>query len=148
MNNLVAIDPGTRYLAYAIVLHGRLAEVGKEVLPAQGLADRCRQARHAVRCMVGEAMPLVIEHPIIRPGFRAAHQDVIDLATIVGACCSSTRHAVLVQPQRWKGSVPKDKHQARMRKTLPPDWVRHMGKDADINDAIGIAYWAMTRLEE
>jgi len=146
---LVTVDPGTRYLAYAVVSsEGRLIEAKKFVLDAEMLGVRCAQAAQWMRHITyGGCHALLVEHPRVNQGSRADPNDIVDLATITGACCTApVGNVMLVKPSRWKGSVPKKIHQARLLGRLPLDWIKMLGdsvKDHDIVDAVGIAWWAV-----
>jgi len=148
--HLVTVDPGTRYLSYAVVSKdGQLLKAEKFKLDTEELGTRCMHAAQWMRHLThGGCNTLIVEHPQVRHRSRADPNDIVDLATIAGACCSSTsvNTTLLVEPNRWKGSVPKKIHQERLLGKLPLMWINKIDTakpDHDIIDAVGIAWWAI-----
>lgn len=126
------------------------------------------EGRDLVNCVLvepGQITPgwgadvLVIEHPTLEPGdlrakslshVAALAKDLASVNVIEGRWIQavSSRTTVQVSPHRWKGSVPKGIHNARVLGRLTPAELRLVptgAKRHNAIDAIGIGLWYLNR---
>lgn len=147
IRTVLGIDPG-RVTGWARFVDGRLAEAGYRS-DADVLAD-------PPEYLIGPAA-VVIELPRIYPyGGKGDPNDLIDLAVTVGDLSGHYRRLgaqlCLVAPRRWKGTVPKKIHNARVLAALSPTErallpVRPRARTFDHNmvDGVGLALWFLNK---
>jgi hypothetical protein len=140
---LLAIDPGQATGWALLDLAGRLLHCGLNN-PPDALPTASR---------------VVVERPRIYPGGRTKNpNDVLSVAINAGEWAGRYQargfKTEYVEPQRWKGSVPKEIHHPRIfAKLLPSEQVvvADAGKGIapskrhNMLDAIGIGLWAVGR---
>jgi hypothetical protein len=155
----ICIDPGVHYLGWAMG-SGVLTSCGyKQLSNYRSLDQSIKLARtfveHLLQCIPhNEVKHLIIEQPVFRRGSNINHQNIQNLMDIAEAC-SVMENTVLVDPMKWKGSVPKVPHQKRIMKTLTPEEISVYNQcrtgvaknDHNIVDAIGIFLWSERRLK-
>jgi hypothetical protein len=163
MNQLkLCIDPGVKAIAWALGYNGILKACGYYPL-GPCLATAAKRAQEMVTQYLTttgyETKPVMsyvlVERPMYEKDRAINHQDVIDLAIIAGACAAGWDNPVLVEPMKWKGSIPKETHQPRITGSLTHEEsivfsTSRSGKkeiDHNIIDAIGIFLWAERRLQ-
>lgn len=129
---MIAHDPGARAGWAEFNEAGRLVRVERaELRPAPG--ER-----------------VIVEVPESRGGrTRATTDDLIKLATRAGDYVGFARaHGAIVEtvtPSRWKGSVPKKIHHARIKASLSPAELALLaGASSDMIDAVGLGVWYLT----
>jgi hypothetical protein len=140
---LLAIDPGLATGWALLDSGGRLQCCGLN-LPPDVLPARCR---------------VIVERPRIYPGGRTKNpNDVLSVAINAGEWAGRYQargfKVEYVEPQKWKGSVPKEIHHPRIFAKLTPSEqivLADAGKGIapskrhNLLDAIGIALWAAGR---
>lgn len=157
---MIAIDPGRRALGWAWFEHCELRGLGLVRGKAgEGAVELAQRAAGLIRAETGlEAHHVVYERMQVYAGQRQKgdQNDLIELAEIGGgmaALLAST--STPLRPREWKGQVPKDVLEGRVRKRLSeqelaltearleayPASLRHNGWDA-----VGIGLWACGRL--
>lgn len=142
MTCLVAIDPG-KTPGWALFRKKALVRCGRKGL---------------LEALVGldDVKAAVIEKPVAYPQDKTRVNDLITLAINVGewkAFCEDRGMVVeLVEPRRWKGSVPKAIHNQRVLGALTEEELkllpkRPRAKDYDHNmvDAVGLGLWKLGR---
>jgi hypothetical protein len=123
---MMSVDPGLRAAGYAVFQDGTLLEVGL----LRGLkTGRGPQAWRAVAQAglgwLSKIDELVMEFPKVYPGTRAKGDpaDLLELAGVAGTLAGmveSTTRTTIYLPREWKGTSPKEKHQAHHYKLLSP----------------------------
>lgn len=106
-NKLVSVDPGKRMSWGAVFLDGVFAA--------------CCSIKTDVPFHLTTCNTLVVERPQIYPGRRREDpNDLIDLAISLGSIITQIHHQKLIQyhPREWKGQVPKEITQSRVRGAL------------------------------
>lgn len=143
MSTVLAIDPGKRCIGWALFRDDVLAECGLIRDPEFSSLQ------------LPTAGKVVIERPQVYPQRvqKGDPNDLIDVALWAGACAvvAQGRTIEFVRPRQWKGTVPKDIHNARVAEKLndleasmlaavKPASLRH-----NVTDAIGIGLWVLGR---
>ena len=140
---VLAIDPGTRKTGIAVV-GPSFCRV--DVVPGDAAPRYALEAIGDLR----DVDHVVIEVPIFRSFDRSlgTPNDLITLALLAGRIAGAvgTVHEVEeVAPHVWKGVVPKDVHQARVRRRIEANhaaWLSTWdGTDHNGRDAIALAMW-------
>lgn len=103
---------------------------------------------------------VIVEHPVIYPveKQKGDPNDIVRLAAVggvVGTACivgaSSGCKLEFVEPRRWKGSVPKDIHNARIMQKHPEviELVEEIpkGQRHHVWDAVALAFWKAERIK-
>lgn len=137
---VLGIDPGVRYYGWAL-------------LGIDSLRLGCDTLSESL-CVPTEERPdlVVIELPQVYGRGRARLSDIRNLTESAGrlhAMCLHTWPGVRVErptPAQWKGQVPKDIHQSRIKTALGAHWssaVQGLSKTAQGHscDAAGLALW-------
>lgn len=143
MTTLISIDPGKRSIAFAIWQHAGLQACGLARNQAKDFAEGIRPM---VQEVADELMMIpdhvVVELPRIYPTDRGKRpNDLIDLATVAGAC-TILGQAEFVHPHQWKGQLPKSICTARTEATLNErELLLVTTRDHNVMDAIGIGLW-------
>lgn len=152
MTRILAIDPGTRVLGWAIFTDRLLTHCGVSVVGA-GLKEK--RLGDFSMLHVADLNPLfaplgpfdiVVELPKVYPvGQQKGDQNDLIAITAVGCLVASrfaTASPTFYHPQEWKGQVPKDVSHRRIekrlskdeqdvaKKQLPKTNIRHNGMDA------------------
>lgn len=158
----LGIDPDTKATGYAFVERtprgnvgvtdvgviraaGKLAEDRREPM-ALAMASTLGAMRHDILAIEWQKLRPYVEK---NPNSMMAVQAVAGMA--LGICAPTTRscggRVLLPIPREWKGSIPKEVHQARILKRLS---VPSSGLDKILPslrthaiDAIGLALWAL-----
>lgn len=144
MNRIVFVDPGVHCCGLALVESKRLVDCA--LLKFESL--------HAIRSQIETYLPdaVVCEVPqsYAMSKQKGDQNDLIELATVVGAVCSAAPKSNKIKPRSWKGSMDKDAHQrerilpaiesrfpaiALQLKTFPKT-LKH-----NVIDACGLAIW-------
>lgn len=119
---LLAIDPGKRALGWAVFTNEALHSAGVARSDAK---DTAQVASEMVQQMgEGGIATLVVEQMRVYPGpqQKGDQNDLIDLAYISGGIHTLYRHSLvshrLVPARAWKGQVPKDIMEQRIRRSL------------------------------
>jgi len=139
---MIAIDPG-KWSGWALFFHGKLQAAG--VLSEATILDKPPMVEWAPAVAV-------IEIPRAYPlgKGKGDPQDLIKLAILAGDLRGFYRrhglHTELVEPRRWKGTVPKDIHGERVLGALAPDEAAILptlpkSKRHNMVDAIGLGLW-------
>ncbi len=153
MSILLAIDPGLRGCGAAVFHDGVLFEASYVRSPAKtGNGPKAwRAMAEAVRLFAQGHLidALVLEVPQVYTRGKGDPDDLIELAGVDGAILGRLMPVQQYgyKPREWKGSVPKDIHHARVRKTLTeaerqilensaPASLRH-----NVLDAIALGKW-------
>lgn len=154
---LVSVDPSLACTGAALFRDGSLVSCG--ILPTK--ADEpleLRVRRVAAACAFGRPDVLVMEYPQAYRRERGSKgedpNDLISVGCVAGAILATVRSLqfYLVYPAAWKGQVPKDIHNERVRKRLSSaelsilGTVRPASKVHNAIDAIGIGLWYLGRL--
>jgi len=147
MRTVLGIDPG-RVTGWARFFDGQLIEAGARV-DEDVLAD-------PPEIQIGPAA-VVIEVPRIYPhGGKGDPNQLLDLAITVGDLrgyyVRRGAEVHLVTPRRWKGTVPKAIHNARVLSALTPEEFarlprrpRARGFDHNMVDGVGLALWYLDK---
>jgi hypothetical protein len=154
---IVAIDPGRHGHGLSAYTLGRVlahAEYvggigGQKHMYLETLPEL--EARFRVLAPIED---LIIEIPQV---YDTAHQrgdqaDLIDLAAVVGACMALARPylsggACVVRPAAWKGQLPKDVSERRIRSKLSADELARVELPSagslhhNVWDAIALGFW-------
>lgn len=189
--NVLGIDPDLRHTAWALVVAGKLAGFGclhldKTVSGQQAAVPTFLGLKNQLYAetdfwgdgQVGRLLYqpdiVLVEGQRVRQAAGAETknpQSLVDLAAVAGAAMAAalsnedTSAAMMVEPSDWKGTIPKQAHQARICKRMGWDYDKH-GSDPstgyvvprlqtlkvfarDLNggdwkhvmDAIGLALW-------
>jgi hypothetical protein len=154
---LLAIDPATKSVAFALFDKGLLSACGMR--SADSLELLLAELRVWNVVEGGEIDETVIEVPVVYPTPRskADPEDIVRLAVAAGGAATAAGGVVtIVRPRQWKGTVPKAVHNRRVLRTLKADdplgykifeaSTRRMGKAKhNVIDAIGIGLWRLRR---
>jgi hypothetical protein len=93
----------------------------------------------------------VVEEPEYRTGSRTPVRDLVQLALRAGVLVGLYRawgsKVELVRPSRWKGSVPKEIHQRRIRAALEVEEHENLAQNHNAVDAVGLGLWKLGRLK-
>ena len=160
-SRVLAIDPGRRALGWAWFEERELFGLGLVRGKAgEGAVDLAQRTAATIYAEIGLAAPthVVYERMQVYSGQRQKgdQADLIELAEIgggVAALLAATSTPVL--PRTWKGQVPKDVLEARVRKRLSGRELDLAGKLLDAYpaslrhnawDAVGIGLWSCDRL--
>lgn len=147
MRTVLGIDPG-RNAGWAQFFDGRLVDAN--TWPSNQLIATPPEIRILPAAVV-------IEVPRIYPrGGKGDPNQLIDLAVMVGDLAGYYRRrgaqVELVTPRRWKGSVPKAMHNARVlaalsetERALLPKRPRARDYDHNMVDAVGLALWLLDK---
>lgn len=147
MVRLLAVDPGTNALGWALFGGKDLLEAG--LLRGKDVQDILRDL---------PSLPahdnVIVEVPRIYPRGPARPNDLIGLAVVAGAAAArAPGDATFVFPHQWKGQVPKEIHHRRIFLQLADselEKVRLRGVPKslihNVNDAIGLGLWAVGRM--
>lgn len=135
LDTFVAVDPGVKYYAWAEFVFDTLNRAGMATLGGP------------------EANPatIVIEMPQIYRGAQSRLSDIADLTFAAGAIAGRYEQVIRYLPAEWKGQVPKDVHQARIKSALTDaeDEILDEFKKKDlihILDAVGLGLYHTGRL--
>ena len=116
LGNVVAIDPGARYFAYAIYHRGELTHAGYSA------SDRV----DSIPLIPGNRYEWIMEKPRKYRAFEKAHADLDRLLATLKRIkkLADERDEVVteVAPSAWKGQVPKKVHHERL-------WPRYTKKE-------------------
>lgn len=126
---IVSVDPGKNKIAYACwnPATGELIKAGLVTQTSEPGTERVEHWREIadyfwVHIPPGDPVRLVVEIPQIYSGPREEDpNDLIDLAGVVGAICSSVEVEAVEwspQPREWKGQIPKAVTKTRVDKRL------------------------------
>lgn len=138
-------DPAKRGGGLAIYCRGEITSVRYIEGTPRMVADELRRYTFDL---------LAVEVPRVYPGSPADPNDILDLSLMSGAALGSSRNAVSVYPQSWKGSIPKTVHHKRIKGWLTENSLNVVNactysiskrKTIDIWDAVGLAIWAAGR---
>lgn len=158
MSRILCIDPGASP-GWAIFDNKRLREAGTYD-PDHGSSLPALNER----AFGGEnSREVVVEIPRIYPhGGKGDQNDIIELALAAGIVLGHFWHLGVVitrvHPRRWKGTVPKEIHHARVIDELEPYERLVLGEpkkktkanphgfDNNMLDAIGLGLWRMERM--
>ncbi|KKN75945.1 hypothetical protein LCGC14_0375020 [marine sediment metagenome] len=122
---LLTIDPGVTCCGWALFRDMYLVKAGLSRTKSASIEERTRD--HYNNFMMGGLLEkvdiVVIEKPQVyqQRMWKGDPNDLIDLAIVVGGIVANTRPTVIVRtitPNEWKGQVPKDVTDARMRRIL------------------------------
>lgn len=107
---VLAIDPGVKYLGWAYAVNGLIVQCG--------YMPDIRDARE----LAGRSDVCIIEKPQQYTNSKAKRKDITDLTLAAGEIKAyvSAPHTLMWEPRSWKGQVPKDIHQSRIRALLKP----------------------------
>lgn len=158
---VLAVDPSVACTGAALFVDGVLHACG--IVPTKSdepLELRVRRVACAFPSAPEARRPdvLVIEYPQAYRRERGSKgedpNDLIAVGCVAGAILATVRALQfhLIYPASWKGQVPKDIHNERVRKRLAPDELRTLeairpaGKAHNAIDAIGIGLWYLGRL--
>lgn len=164
---VLAIDPGLKYLGWALFVHGKLARCGvshsKSRKATLGEHARIHVLNIGAKCIMSppcrQNLHVVVERPKVYPGPRQKgdQNDLIAIA-IVGAMVAGAiaSNAAFIYPDEWKGQMPKDVCHRRIERRLDSDELKKLddlppetakGKGARHNglDAVGIGLFAVWR---
>lgn len=154
---LLAIDPGKKFLAYAIFEDGRLVEV--DGIEAEKLSHLAMRISFKFRPMAEDFDELVVEFPQV---YRQTQQkgdpnDLLFLSMVSGFVIQElflTPQIDLPSPKIWKGTVPKSIHNERILSQLDEaesalfDQTKvPTGKRHNLIDAVGIGLWKLNKLK-
>lgn len=137
MRELLAIDPGANYFAWAYFRDAHLIECDKTTGNMQfRLLDY-----------------VLIEKPQVYRYGRGDPNDLVDVAIMCGRLAEMLRQSKVIDfvfPRTWKGQVPKSIHQTRIKLKMTAQELKLLPtrKDdlKDVLDAIGIGLWKLGRL--
>lgn len=112
-----------------------------------------RKIAHHVAAM-GGFKNLIVEFPRIYPkgprDRRSDPNDLLDVAGVAGAVAALFENVLWVFPQEWKGQVPKEVMNSRVKKRLTPEELRRITSvgalDHNTLDAVGIGLHLLGRL--
>lgn len=154
---MIAIDPGTRAVGWAIFLpDGSMHRCGLAHVKGTNrvLADDAIELAD----QIGVHLPrVVLEEMVMRPEDPRSQADDLLRVQLVGGIVAARvgQKIVTVRPMRWKGCVPKRIHHRRIgdvmtraEKDLLTAACRTVHRDLQHNviDAIGIGLWDVGRL--
>lgn len=150
MSTLIAIDPGTRALGFAIFEDRELRRCG--LVRAFDLDNMCRTLRtHPIT--EGIYSNVVVEVPQVYRHTKDASA-LIKVALVAGACASVLVAGQIetVLPHAWKGTRPKEICNKLTRSILEPEELDILtAVDApkslmhNVVDAVGIGLWKVGR---
>lgn len=165
---VVGIDPGLSkgsgiaVLASGQLVHASLYKPAKRQHWLYQVEDFWSRVSVACSLRPGEILAVAIELPQVydrrNTDKRPDPNDLVDLGALAGAWAAVALAACpsaaidLVRPAAWKGQVPKDVMERRLRAELTPDEIAIVERAAppsrqnDIWDAVGLARWAWARL--
>lgn len=143
---ILAIDPGKRSIAWAMFLCGELREVGfvttQKTPYGLGIRDMLQRVSSSITVL---ADVVVVEIPRVYPKERNVRpNDLIDITAVAGACTLFGESVCFVHPRTWKGQVPKDVMQYRLRQQLDRQEIQLIQpyeKNHNVWDAVGIGRW-------
>jgi len=161
----IGIDPDTKATGIGVLVDG--APVKAMLARAKGrfAKDRAPRMVEALRFALDEVLHdyvtshqivrVAIEWQRIRPGEHAAKaQNIADLLGVAYLALSATKSTfplsdiVMPLPIEWKGSIPKEVHQKRIRRYLELDGanagvLKGMSKTVASHaiDGLGLAFW-------
>lgn len=129
VSGFASIDPGLNHTAWAVWDDGRLSAAGLTRIdwsryPGMERAEKWRLMGLAVGKVIPPDGFLVCEIPQVytRERSKGDPNDLIDLAGVVGAI---TQHSTSVEwspvPRDWKGQIPKNVTELRVKSALGPD---------------------------
>jgi hypothetical protein len=126
----IGIDPDLHTTAYAVVEDGEVVYAGV-VSGDRSLKGKDAAAFMARYLVVQDGLwawakgdgQVAVEVPRIYPGAPSRPSDLMHLSLVAGAAIAASRAYYTPYPQAWKGSVPKEIHQARICKKLGWDYV-------------------------
>lgn len=144
-NLLYAVDPGKKHSAVAAFLDGELVGVW------------FANEESAASVSEGNLGQVVMEQPRAYPGSPVRANDLLDLTNAGMAVAAQLTRAgervMLIQPQAWKGQLPKPVTRKRIEAKLSPDELERAaycmstakGEKHNLWDAIGIGLFALNR---
>lgn len=160
MTFYLGIDPDLHHTGVAVLgpeegivctalVHGRAKGEQANILMAESIARVINDdyARHD--CYMRYVA--VVESQRIRPGSKVNPQDIVMLAQAAGAAVGAcvrfipTADISLVEPQDWKGSIPKEAHHAVIRDHFGLTEGQFGKHESHLLDAIGLAAWGQLR---
>lgn len=155
---LLAIDPSLRATGWALFEDEVLDSCGLWRPRAKDTDDAIRElGKTAYGLFLGENVDnIVIERPQVYPGEgHKKAKDVVTIALVGGAIAGAigANDWTFVLPREWKGTVPKDKHNAIVLHRLETEERLLVyscgvpkGLTHNVIDAVGIGLWALGRL--
>lgn len=159
VDRLLAVDPSLSCTGYALFDCGELRTCGVfKTTPADPLRDRLGYAAGLLAEHTNLDL-LVIEWPQIyaRAKSKGDPNDLLMVAGVAAGILISVDAATVLMPtpHQWKGTTPKDIHNARVLKRLTAREAsvlktRCIPKTLENNaiDAIGLGLWALGRMSK
>jgi len=154
--DLLTIDPGFRYFAYAMFSESEIAYADISKTKSEdweawtGQPPSFLEIQEIVSQFEWGAKMAIIEFPQIHRDTPNPN-DIVKLASACGAYTSLLQRlgfsVVWVRPAEWKGTVPKDVMTKRiLAKIKECEYSRiKNAKDHNVIDAIGIGLWHLNR---
>ncbi len=153
---LVGIDPGVHMSGYAVFDDGVFVDAGVVRSDAKHLIDAAREMGSELYKATGVAGEVVCEHMFYYPHDpKSQPNDLIAVEFAGGILVQSVAHPKartwLVTPRKWKGTIPKDIHNARTIKRCP-EAGEHLAKvlcpgmHNHALDAVGLALWRLDKI--
>ncbi len=156
---LCAVDPGVKATGIALFTDYKLEYV--KLVRARSLAMMIASLVHVEWPPdYGDPKLVLVERPVVYPrdGIKKA-KDLITVALVAGAAAAAFGGAPwtetdFVEPRTWKGSTPKDIHNARVLKILDDDELEVFnarieglsdGVVHNVVDAVGIGLYKLGR---
>ena len=149
---ILSIDPSTSSCGYAVFDDGKLIEKG--VIKPSGsetALKRCEIVGNALHfTMVAEQPHIIVcEYPHKGgPGMKSKSITVLFhfCGMLHGIALSSHINISFIEPNKWKGNIPKAVHQKRMIPIYEKKYdIELDGLSSDIVDAIGIGDWYLSK---
>ena len=160
----VGIDPDLHNTGIAVVesparggkftiLEAHIAKVDREYTSLHAVLDSIKGI-HKWSCHTTHKPDIVvIEGQEIYAGKTKNPESILRLAQVAGAAVGISQtieHRYLPRPKEWKGSVPKNIHQERIRAQIanldPVTCWRPKSAHSHLWDAVGLAIWGINRI--
>ena len=152
---VVGIDPGVRCSGVAELENDRVVNVWplerRSTTLSANITQQCQDLAAALGASLSGYDVVAVELPTVYPGSPVRPSDLIEIAAVAGALAATVPADLIeiVEPRRWKGSVPKDVHNRRMIEKMPElrellgQYKRQLHEH--MVDAAGLARWASGR---
>jgi len=148
---ILAIDPSTTSCGWALFNNGVLEEWGEISNTGDNAFMRSEVIINQLHfIMVGESPDFIIsEYPHKGgPGMKSKSITVLFhfCGMLHGIALSSHINISFIEPNKWKGNIPKAVHQKRMIPIYEKKYdIELDGLSSDIVDAIGIGDWYLSK---
>jgi len=148
---IIAIDPGTHALGYAVFDKNILKNKGKITDNNETAFKRCEFICNNLFSIITEEAPdkIVCEYPI-KGGPGRSSMRITIVYHLVGMIHAygliNGLEVEFVVANKWKGQLPKEVHHPRIIRDILKEYDINIEKESpDTVDAIGLGMWYVTR---